>query len=380
MNLTEFNQRDYKIPVKTYDGKSFNIYTIRLENEGCTPFILYPGFFQDAEFWSIMGGEGSFGGYMRNQGCDVWMIDSRGTGKSGGKKYHTDLDDFAASDLPAIIDFIANETGKKPVLVGHSQGGITSLMCLMGSVKDQKGNVSLSNDIAQERQSKLKGLVTLGSYPNMTYPKALEPAPMQVIANVGIQISIFGKKITIMKTKTLLKFINLFTRLPVPPPIKLRRAMITYPILQFLLFPITLFCNIVAYSKAWDILYNKKTVTRKERKYLFYNTIDASYSGIINQFYHAVKRGQMWSADNSVNYSASYDRIKLPCSIVGIEFDMIENWEEMKKYMYEEIGSEHKCFTLWKDQGHENFVMNPIFFEETVNSIKKVLELAKEPA
>jgi pimeloyl-ACP methyl ester carboxylesterase len=364
--------KSYSIPVKTFDNKSFTINTNRFPNEGKQAYILYPGFFQDADFWSI-DPKDSFAKYLQKKGLDIWLIDPRGTGDSGGSNYHTTLDDFAASDLTAIIDFISNEIKAKPILIGHSQGGITSLMHLMGSVKNGNGEVSISKEIASERQKKLRGLVTLGSYPNMTYPKDREPAPMQIIANEGVQISIFGKKITLIKTQTILNFISKRIHLPIPPPIKLRRKLIAHPILQILLFPVTIFCNIIAYNSSWDALYYRKTVSRKERKYLFYNTIDASFTGIIMQFYYAVKHGQMWSADQKVNYSENYHLIKLPISVVGMEFDMIENAEEMKKHMFSAIASEEKVFTLWKDQGHENFVMNPEFFEEAYQSIIKVL-------
>ena len=371
------SMKSYSIPVKTFDGNSFIINTNRFPNEGKQAYIFYPGFFQDADFWSI-DPKDSFAKFLQSKGIDVWLIDPRGTGDSGGAEYHTDLDDFADSDLSAIIDFISNKINAKPVLVGHSQGGITSLMHLMGAVKSDNGSVSISEQVAEERQSKLKGLVTLGSFPNMTYPKDREPAPMQIIANKGFQISVFGKTFTLIKTQTIINFISKRIHLPVPPSIKLRRKMIKYPILQILLFPVTIFCNIVAYNKTWDALYYRKTVTKKERKYLFYNTIDASFTGIIMQFYYAVKHGQMWSADLKVNYSDNYHLVKLPASIVGMEYDMIENADEMKKHMYSAIASKEKVFTLWKNQGHENFVMNPKFFEEAYQSISKVINLKEK--
>ena len=38
------------------------------------------------------------------------------------------LDDIAAVDVPAFIRFVRHQAGRRPIYVGHSQGGLTAIM------------------------------------------------------------------------------------------------------------------------------------------------------------------------------------------------------------------------------------------------------------
>jgi len=59
--------------------------------------------------------------------------------KEGGTRHR--FDDYAIDDVPAIIQFVRRRTGKKPVFLGHSQGGISAILSLMGPVRDKNGSL-----------------------------------------------------------------------------------------------------------------------------------------------------------------------------------------------------------------------------------------------
>lgn len=364
------NRISYDIPVTTFRKETIILKCFRLKNEVATPVILFPGFDQNGWFWDVMPGDRSLAEYLSLNGMDIWVVNPRGTGGSGGKKSRANMDDFAADDIPSIIGFVSHETGKKPVFVGHSQGGITAIMSLMGGVKDENGEVGISEAAAKERQESLHALVTMGSFLNFTWEK--EPPIARFVRN-GFRIKIFGSTITLVKSITLLKILRLFQYIPVPVGVRLREKLLKGGFLSIVLAPLVWILNAVAYSGLWSFLYYIPNVDRISRRYLFYRTLDATFWGIVNQFYWAIMNGRMNSTDFNVNYSAHFETIRLPVSCVGMEFDPIEDAEQMRKKMFDRFGSKTKHFTLWKDQGHENFVMNPGYFQLAKDAIELVL-------
>jgi len=57
------------------------------------------------------------------QGFAVWALDHRGHGRSEGKRMHVDHFDHYLEDLHAFVK-IATEKYGRPILVGHSMGGL----------------------------------------------------------------------------------------------------------------------------------------------------------------------------------------------------------------------------------------------------------------
>ncbi|KAL1560848.1 hypothetical protein AAHA92_11017 [Salvia divinorum] len=86
---------------------------------------------KDATTWLTTSPDESLGFILADNGFDVWLGNVRGTNYSSG---HTSLspndpeywdwswDELVAYDLPAMFDYIHNQTGQKLHYVGHSLG------------------------------------------------------------------------------------------------------------------------------------------------------------------------------------------------------------------------------------------------------------------
>ncbi|HAG96763.1 MAG: hypothetical protein CMK83_23885 [Pseudomonadales bacterium] len=78
--------------------------------------------------------------YLYLRGYDVWMMNYRGVGRddyaSEEGNGNTDLDVWCALDFPAAVDKVRAVTGKKPVIGGHSTGGLCAYLYLQGVTMD----------------------------------------------------------------------------------------------------------------------------------------------------------------------------------------------------------------------------------------------------
>lgn len=359
----------FSVDVTTYDGRRIILNGYRMPNEGKQPLILWPGFYQNGFCFDLIPNRGSLAEYLWLNGLDLWVIHSRGTGGSTGRRLFSALDDYAASDIPAVIGYVAERVAMKPVYVGHSQGGNTALMSLMGARKSPDGTVSLSDEEAAARQGKLKALVTLGSFLDFTFSK---PSSLQDFVKDGVIVSVFGKRVRLIKSSTILKLLHILNFFPIPVSYKLRENMLEKRYLRILLAPLTIILNFSARLKSWGFLYHIPNVSDEAKRYLFYRTQEGTFWGILAQHYHAILGGAMLSLDQSVDYSANYHRLKLPVSFASMEFDALADPIMMKESMFDAVSSTEKFYTAWAGQGHEDFFMNAEYFSEALEVIRKV--------
>lgn len=89
------------------------------------PVILLHGSFSNRGFWLSEKGEG-LARHLLDQGFDVWAMEMRGHGLSPRNKdyLHNSLERYVLTDIPAVNAFVQEQTGKKPVWIGHSLGGV----------------------------------------------------------------------------------------------------------------------------------------------------------------------------------------------------------------------------------------------------------------
>jgi len=353
----------------SYDGSPVHLHGYRMPNRDKQPVILWPGFFQNGFVWDLEPGGISLAEYLWRSGYDLWIIHSRGTGGSGGRNLHCSMDDYAAVDIPAVIDYVSAYTGRKPVYTGHSQGGMTALVSMMGVQKDKNGNVSLSDHAARQRQDKLKGLATFGSYLNLNHSR--NPWLKELVEK-GVRVTIWGKKITVLTTGVLLFLCKPLRFLPMPLGMNFRHALMHHRGLRGALLPLCWILNASARMALWEFLYHIPNVTKRARDLMFYMTQDGTFYQILNQFQLTVRREAMHSYDGSIVYTDHYDRITLPVSITGMEKDVLADSVSVKTIMHAGIKSETKYFTELKGMGHEDFLMVPAYFPQALEAIEKV--------
>jgi len=109
--------------------------------------------------------------YLWTQGYDVWLANYRGIGRgefaSEKGNNRTNLDVWAALDTPAAIQLVMDVTGKKPVIGGHSTGGLVSYLYLQGVTMDprpvERGDyvphLESSATLAAQRNSQVAGFL-----------------------------------------------------------------------------------------------------------------------------------------------------------------------------------------------------------------------------
>lgn len=111
--------------------------------------------------------------YLYLRGYDVWTANYRGVGRghfaSDHGTFNTNLDVWCALDYPAAVDKVRSVTGKKPVIGGHSTGGLCAYLYLQGITMDAAilaqgqyvPHITSSPVLAAQRNSKVAGFLGL---------------------------------------------------------------------------------------------------------------------------------------------------------------------------------------------------------------------------
>jgi hypothetical protein len=336
----------------------------RLPREGARAVILLPGFTQNALIYDLFPGGASLAEYLWTRGFDVWMVHPRGTGESGGRCEHASLDDYAAADIPAIISFVARKVPAPPILVGHSQGGITSILSMMGAEFQDDGRIRLSDDAAARRQGTLGGLVAIGAFPSFVYK---DEAPLQRLVRRGVPV--LGIEIPL---GPLLRLVRPLPFLGVPVTARLRRAMLSRSALRVLLYPLYAVLEIAGRLPLWEFLYHIPNVSVAARRQVLFATIDGTFTGILAQYYDAIHDSTMRSSDGTVDYSKEYGRLRLPISIISMELDGFVDEPSMVELMFDGVSSKVKFNRYIPGEGHEDPFMIPSTFPLVFESIDKL--------
>ena len=358
--------REFWVPVELPGSNTVLLQGFRIPNAGKRPLILFPGFFQNGFVYDLEE-DGSLAGYLGAYGFDVWVVHSRGTAHSERGRIPASLDDYAVDDIPAIIRFVRRRTGKKPIFLGHSQGGISAILSLMGPVRNADGSIVLSGGAKRSRQSSLEGLVTIGSFPDFQFSKK---SWLQNFVRNGIRL--FGGNITVFRAEWALNILDLFKFVPMPISFDFRISLLLNRTLRTMTFPVVWLLNLACGLSVWEFLYHRPDVSKASRKMLLYKTVDGTFPGILRQFTSALAESAMKSLDGTINYSEGYHLLQLPCSIVAMERDTLADPVMMKRSMFARIGSREKHFTEWKGLGHEDHFMNPKYFPLVLKALLKV--------
>ncbi|CAN0863158.1 Triacylglycerol lipase 2, partial [Linum grandiflorum] len=127
--------------VTTSDGYILSLQRIPVGASGGspgkrTPVLLQHGVLMDGMAWLLLPPKESLAFVLADNGYDVWIANGRGTKYSrshvslaANDKAYWDWswDELATYDLPAMVDYVHNQTGQNMHYIGHSQGTLTAL-------------------------------------------------------------------------------------------------------------------------------------------------------------------------------------------------------------------------------------------------------------
>eukprot|EP01117_Protostelium_nocturnum_P007700 TRINITY_DN2764_c0_g3_i1.p1 TRINITY_DN2764_c0_g3~~TRINITY_DN2764_c0_g3_i1.p1 ORF type:complete len:319 (-),score=78.46 TRINITY_DN2764_c0_g3_i1:1018-1974(-) len=120
----------------TVDGYDLALHRIP-GKQGSVPVVLQHGFLDTSATFVLNDRSNSLGFMLADAGFDVWISNTRmntysyasNVIKSLGKWGWT-FDQHAYLDYPTALEYVQKQTGKKPHVVAHSQGGTTLLQAL----------------------------------------------------------------------------------------------------------------------------------------------------------------------------------------------------------------------------------------------------------
>ena len=168
--IESFGYKLEENPVITDDGYILSLWHLNPKFPNGKTVFFQHGFTCTAWIFFHLG-ENSLPFYLLKEGYDIWLANNRGSyfspghiskdpkdPKSGYNNYS--MDDFVASDMPAMVKYIKERTGaKKMTFIGHSQGTTLFLMAVM-------------HDPIFTEES-FDNFISLGTVPNLAHSKFL---------------------------------------------------------------------------------------------------------------------------------------------------------------------------------------------------------------
>lgn len=255
---------------------------------------------------------------------------------------------MAAYDVTALIEGVTLRTGRRPVWLGHSMGGMVLYMYLQGATfKEIDGEriFAADPDLARERNQNIAAGIAIGSPPAFYWDKG---GFFGMLSHSGVM-------------RTALKALHNLTGglHEISPHLRMGTPMArmawSFPRLT------AVFVNLT--PTGW-VLYNWDNVEPDVAISLLRWGGDDVSSRMAQQGLYAIIHTDLRSYDRSHSYTENMHRITAPFFFVTGSEDAA-NPDTIKRYGYERISSREKEYVNFPVYGHTDLVMGK-GVEETV--------------
>lgn len=324
--------------VNTDDGWTLALKRFRRSgaSELLGPVVLTHGFSYNGVFWDLDEAH-SLARYLADRDFDVWVVSLRGAGAStkpgfsalksiittrwadlpatipratlDPSKSDWTVDDYIDHDVPAIISYVIQATGRPKLWwVGHSMGGMI-LYAHMERVSDPR----------------VAGFVAVAS------PMTIPQPPNEMLQGV-------------LKQEGLLKISALAINTTLP-------AKLASPLGGAVQTPLD------------KLFYNRQNIDHLTVTNLFLNVVEDIPQGVLDQFVHLVRTGEFERADGSYNYTKNLGKVSVPILLVAGQADNLAP-PEVVRFAYDHVASSDKTYRMFgrvngnkADYGHNDLVL-----------------------
>jgi pimeloyl-ACP methyl ester carboxylesterase len=301
----------------TDDGWKLGVkhYRPAAPDPGKNPVVLAHGLGLNGTFWTIT--DDHLPSQLVERGYDVFVVDMRGSGASRRLDHrgklnsairHTTLlelgnrrwnvDDEAFHDVPAILTYVQQQTGKAEVnWVGHSLGGMLMFPYLELTPPPQR----------------IGTLIAMGA------PAWLVSAPETKMLNAN---------------RNLRKLLGVVSTSRIARPMMVGRPP--------------------GLDKIDRLYYSAENVDRRTVDRFYGYTLEDPGPGALKQLDYYLEHGELVSADRRVSYARMLDRVRTPVLFVTGEGDVLAPMASNVK-TFEDVGSPDKTFMRFgKGGGHHH--------------------------
>lgn len=333
---------------RTEDGVTLRLK--RYAREGAQPVLLVHGYTGNGLEFDLPHRRHNLALFLAEHGYDVWISSFRGCGRepyrSEANGWRHSVDHLAALDAPALVDGVSASTGKRPVWIGHSMGGMVLYMYLAGAHAvpgDGDLRVALDPVLAAERNRALLGGVTIGSPPAFYHGGGAWVASLSRLpffeASVRALIRLCGILDKASPRFAVSRLGDVVARFP-----RLGRTLAMHG-------PIAVF------------LYNKENVYPEVGHSLLKWASDNVTARMTAQILSLVRDRDFRDYHGACSYTERMADITLPLLFITGTLDFV-GAENIRTHGYERVGSLRKRFENFAEYGHTDLVMGKRVYEE----------------
>ncbi len=370
----------------------------RRHNPGGAPVIFLHGLATNADLWdmpTVIGEDyeyRSLAGLLFERGCDIWLMNIRGHGgphmlslpPPGQTEWY--IDESVLYDLPAVVDHVCQQTGRRPVLIGCSLGAMIMSGYLQGAAlrgETIEEGIVADEGLARRRAEQIAGAVFVEPPATLRWPHSVfddEGAlrwnillrdfwrtdgdcnfPFELMARwewLERQIMAYGKvpfdRLRPARRSDSSDGSSGASRLMARVERSMTRA------------------GLGVFAALTGNRNLRAEVILVGRRYV----LDGVKSGVLQQLARCVRERRFvsWYGGEPHVYSEHYHLIGVPSLVIAGGRDRIANAEIAREVLFERLGSADKQFRLYEAIGHGEFSSTPIAVELVYPDIVNWLE------